>query len=99
MKYLVAVLKKQNRAADFGNALGDGKKYKPAEVYVVGVDEAKALELALTDGLLEVQDMDARTLAQFSFSEVIGTEEQQGDVARLIEFAEMRARELARTRR
>lgn len=96
MKFLVVVQRKQSRAADFAAALDPRRGYEPASVYVVGLDEAKALELALVDGRMEAQEMDAKTLAAFPWAEAIGTEEKQGDLPRLVELADRRVIELSK---
>lgn len=99
MRYIVAVLRGQSKADAFAAALAEGRGWLPSAVYVVGVDEAVALKMALTEQQFhEFDGTAAKALMQFSFAEAIGTEERQGDLPRLVEWAEQRIREIRRQR-
>lgn len=92
MIYLVALLGKNCAGENLAAALEDGGDgVPPREVYVVGMSEESALASALADRNMRVlEDPDAEEVMQFTYSEMIGTEDE-----RTLAIAKARALQLS----
>lgn len=93
MRYFVLVERGQSRAEIFADVLSSGKA-KPAAVYVVGIEDDLALGLALQNGKLEADEMDAKERMKFSFVEAIGTEDSAHTISTLVDLADRRIAEI-----
>ena len=95
MIYAIVVMRNDNFEQTFADALAG--VVKPRKVYVAGMAEGKALAAALNGrAILTLEDPDAETLLDFSFSERIGVEGDGGKFEDLLAVAQNRCAQLQR---